>query len=159
MQRSILQNHALRHGFSLVELAYTIAIIGIMAAIALPHWSSSIQTYQLNLAARRVASDLTWAQSCANGASASVTVSFDSSKSIYQIVGVTDPDHPAGTYTVDLTADPYHATVTSVSFGGVPQIVFNGYGMPTQGGDVVVAVGGTQRTINVDATSGRILVQ
>jgi len=148
-----------RRAFSLVELVFTTAIIGIVAAIALPHWSSSIQNYQLDLAARRLASDLTWARSLANASSTSVVIFFDTNGGAYALSGITDPDHPARTYSVNLSADPYRAVMLSASFGGLQQITFNGYGMPTQGGSVVVGVGSAQRTVSVDANTGGISIQ
>ncbi len=145
--------------FSLVELVFVTAIAAIACAIVLPHWSNSVQNYQLTLAARRIASDLAWAQAYANASSSSVTVTFGADVGKYQLGGVADPDHKAQSYTVDLTADPYHARVSSAQFGNTTSITFNGYGVPTQGGSVVVASGGSQRTVTVEATTGQITIQ
>jgi prepilin-type N-terminal cleavage/methylation domain-containing protein len=149
----------MQSAFSLVELSLSIAIIGISCAIVLPHWSNSIQNYQLSLAARRVAADIAWAQSIANSGSASVTISFDSIGSTYQILSNADPDHPAQTYTVNLAADPYHVTLSSVNFASATQLSFNGYGVPTNAGTIVLAAGGVQKTIGVDGVTGNVSIQ
>jgi type II secretory pathway pseudopilin PulG len=148
-----------KRAFSLVELAFSIAIIGISCAIVLPHWSNSIQNYQLSLAARRVASDIAWAQSVANSGSASVTISFDTAGNTYQILGSADPDHPTQTYSVSLAADPYHVTLSSANFGGATQLSFSGYGIPSVAGTVVISVAGVQKTIGVDGVTGNVSVE
>jgi prepilin-type N-terminal cleavage/methylation domain-containing protein len=159
MHRRVRNPPQSRRGFSLVELAFVTVIIAITCAIVLPHWSGSIQNYQLTLAARRVASDLAWAQASANGNSASVTVTFDVTGGTYQLSGVSDPDHTGQNYTVDLTADPYRVTLASASFGNATSITFNGYGIPGQGGSVVVSSGTVQRTVSLDAATGQITIQ
>ena len=145
--------------FSLVELVFVTAIVGIACAIVLPHWSNSVQNYQLTLAARRIASDLAWAQSYANSSSASVTVTFRADGK-YMLGGVADPDHPDAGYAVDLTADPYHVKlVLSDPSLTTSVITFNGFGVSAQGGSVIVAAGGVQRTVTVSASTGQITVQ
>jgi Tfp pilus assembly protein FimT len=133
-----------------------IATIAIISAIALPHWSAAVQDQQMNSALKRITNDLALAQSRANYGSTSVTVSFSPSTSSYQIVGMPDPDRPAQTYTVNLSASPYYSTLSSVSFAGSTSLAFDGYGTPLAGGAIVVTQGNTSRTLNVDATSGRV---
>ena len=45
-------------GFSTIELLTTVAVAGIVTAIALPNWRSWFPTYALNNAARQVQSEL-----------------------------------------------------------------------------------------------------
>lgn len=143
-------------GFTLVELVCVIAIVAVVSAIALPHWSAATLDQQMNLALRRISNDIALAQSRANYSSTAVTLSFSPSTSSYQIVGMPDPDRPTQTYTVNLSAAPYYLTITSASFGGSTNLGFDGYGTPLAGGTIVVSQGSTSHTITVDATSGRV---
>jgi hypothetical protein len=110
----------------------------------------------MNAALIRITRDLALAQSRANYGSTSVTVSFSPSTNSYQIVGMPDPDRPAQTYTVNLSADPYHVTLTSANFGGSTSLAFDGYGTPLAGGTIVISQGSNSKTLNVDATSGKV---
>lgn len=47
-----------RFGFTLLELIVALAIFSVLAAIAIPTWSTLIPTYALNSAARQVQSEL-----------------------------------------------------------------------------------------------------
>ena len=161
-------------GFSLIEMVCVIAIIAVISAIALPHWASAVQNQQMNLALRRISSDIALAQARANYGSAAVTITFSPATNSYQIVGMPDPDRPAQTYTVNLSGDPYHVTLTSVNFTSAntgssgpttmpvgtanpgTSLGFDGYGTPTAGGTIVLTQGGTSRTMTIDATSGKV---
>lgn len=149
-----------RRGFSLLELTIVVMILGIMAAIAMPNWTWLLAKYRVDSAAQRIVVDLNRTQSLAYATSSTKTVTFTVAQSRYQIPGLKDLDHPAATYTVDLTAEPYRATLVSAVFGGSSQISYNGFGQPTvAGGTIVVESGGQQRTITVDAASGKGSIQ
>jgi type II secretory pathway pseudopilin PulG len=152
----------------MIELVCVIATVAVLSAIALPHWASAVQNQQMNLAIRRISGDIALAQSRANYGSASVTMTFNPSTNTYQIVGMPDPDRPAQTYTVNLSGDPYHVTLTSASFSTVTggasagtttsaSLGFDGYGTPLGGGTIVLTQGSTTRTMTIDATSGKVL--
>jgi prepilin-type N-terminal cleavage/methylation domain-containing protein len=49
---------ALRSGFSSIELVAVIAVMGIIAAIALPNWHSLLPSYALNNSTRQIQSEL-----------------------------------------------------------------------------------------------------
>ena len=148
-----------RTAFSIMELVMVLSLIAISAAIVLPHYMSSVQHYEIDLAAQRIVTDLSLAQSRANNSSTTVTLAFNPASNSYQIVGMPAFDQPTTTYTVNLASDPYDVTLASANFGGSSQIIFNGYGTPIQGGTVVVTLGTLQHTITVDATSGRAVIQ
>ena len=46
------------HGYSLIELVVTMALLGIMVAIALPNWNRLIPSYELDGSVRQVQSEL-----------------------------------------------------------------------------------------------------
>jgi len=45
-------------GFSAIELVIVLALMGLLAAIALPRWRGLVQSYELNNAARQIQSEL-----------------------------------------------------------------------------------------------------
>src|SRR5947208_15349010 len=45
-------------GFSLIEITFALAVMSIVAAIAIPHWSKLLPVYQLDSSARQVQSEL-----------------------------------------------------------------------------------------------------
>ncbi|MGE5820905.1 MAG: GspH/FimT family pseudopilin [Deltaproteobacteria bacterium] len=46
------------HGFSIIEMAATLALVGIVAAIAIPHWAKLLPAYQLDSSTRQLQSEL-----------------------------------------------------------------------------------------------------
>jgi prepilin-type N-terminal cleavage/methylation domain-containing protein len=50
--------HNPSNGYSIAELVVTMALLGIMAAIALPNWAKLIPSYELDGSARQVQSEL-----------------------------------------------------------------------------------------------------
>ncbi len=146
-------------GFSLFELLLVLAIMAIVAAVAAPRYGRASGRYRADLAARRVMADLRLAQSCAKAASCSRTVSFSTAADRYQLLNIPAPDGVPGDYTVILSAEPYQADLTNANFGGTPEVIFNGWGLPDKGGTVTLSAGGEQRTVVVDGVTGRMSVQ
>jgi type II secretory pathway pseudopilin PulG len=135
-----------------------LAIVTIGAALAVPRYGRASARYRADLAARRVAADLRLAQTCARAASDSRTVSFTPATGRYQLLDVPAPDGTPGDYTVVLRAEPYRAALAAVDFNDSFQVVFSGWGLPDQGGTVVVSTGSQQRTIQVDGTTGTVSI-
>ncbi len=149
------KQRSVRPGFTIVEMILVLVILAILASIAVPRYAGFSAQQQLDGAARRVVADLALAQREARQASASRTVTFDVAQEQYQLVGLSHPDHPGQPFIVKLTEEPYRAQVVTASFGGDAQIIFDGYGTPDSSGSIVIAVGGYQKTISVDAGTGR----
>jgi len=146
-------------GFSLLEVVLVSAIIAIVAAMAVPRYGRAAGRYQVDLAARRVKADLQQAQVYARTTSAPCTVIFSVGVNKYELANVSTLDRTAGSYTVTLAAEPYKARLVSANFNSASQVVFNGWGLPDNGGTVVVAVGTQQRTITVDSQTGQVSIQ
>ena len=148
-----------RRAFSLIELLLVVAILAIFAAITAPRYAASLNRFRAEAAARRIAYDLSFAQSRARSMSAARTITFNVSGNSYQLTGEADLTSPTNTYSVNLAADPYFVSITTLSFGGNPSVTFNGYGVPNTAGYVQIGVGGLTKQISIDADSGATTIQ
>lgn len=139
--------------FSLLEVSMVLAIIGLLAAIAVPRYANFVTGHRADAAARRVKADLAMVREYARVSSQSRTISFDTALDKYFAAGVPDPENAGSDYAVYLSAEPYLASIVSADFGGVPDLTYDGYGVPTAAGTIVVRVGSHQRTISIDPTA------
>ncbi len=147
-----------RRAFSLVEVLLVLTIATVVAAIAVPRYAQALARYRAEVAAHRIADDLTLARRDARASGRSRTVVFDVSNDRVTIATIDDLDDPADPYRLDLRESPYEADLLSAGFGGDAQVVFDGYGQADSGGTAVVAVGGNQRTVTLDAATSRVQV-
>lgn len=136
-----------------------LAIFAVISAIAAPRYQSAVARARLDAAAGRVCADIGMARSFARATSASKTVDFGVGGSSYQLVGYQNPDRPADTYTVDLTANPYSVALKTADFGGTAKLIFSGFGVPAQGGQIVLMNSWGSRTLTVSATTGEVTIQ
>lgn len=148
-----------RRAFSMMELVTVFAIMGIVAAMAVPRYGDFIAQQRLEAAARRISADLTLAQRQARTTGAQQQVAFSTVTSKYTVGTVKNIDHPGELYVVPLADEPYSAQIVSASLGGDANIVFDGYGAPDSGGSITIRVGKRQKTIDVDAGTGRPKIQ
>ncbi len=125
-----------RRAFSLLELVIVLGILVTLSAIAVPKYARSLARYRTEAAARRIKAELTLARRTAKISGASLTVD-------------------AFEYQAILSEAPYQATIISADFDGDQTVVFDPYGIPDNGGSVVVQVGATQRVVVVDGDTGR----
>jgi prepilin-type N-terminal cleavage/methylation domain-containing protein len=159
-----------RRAFSLIELITNLVVIGVVAAIALPRYGTALSNYRVSAAARRVASDLVYAQSLAKASSSTYSITFSAGSNSYQLfggstisnqlVGGIAAQSAPTSYAVALNSDPYVATIASVSLANATSsISFNGCGLPSTGGTVVLQCGDAQKTLTIDSTTGAVSVQ
>jgi prepilin-type N-terminal cleavage/methylation domain-containing protein len=144
-------------GFSLVELVLVICIMAVVASMAVPRFANSLMRNRVEAAARRIVSDLSFAQRHARLASASQPVLFGS-KNHYSLPGLADPDHPASEYEVRLDEPPYEVSIRDVNLGDDEEIVFDAYGVPNTGGSLVVQAGDHARMISIAEGTGQTTV-
>lgn len=146
--------------FSLLELVLVLAIMATMAAIAVPRYANSLARYRADMAAHRIAADLEYARAAAAAASSSRSVAFHPDTDRYELTGLEHPDHPGSPYEVRLQETPFHTDLTEVVFGTDSQtVVFNGFGLPDNGGKVAVRAGDRVRTIVIDPETGEATIQ
>lgn len=162
--RQCLPNAAARRArgaFTLIELVLVIVSVAVLSAIAVPRYAAALSRYRVDLAAKRVAADLMLARSQARLSSTRQPVDFSAPSNGYTLTGMASPDGGAGGYIVRLDQEPYKAAVGAVSFGdaAATAVWFDRYGMPDQGGTVVVSSGGYEKTIALDAVTGKAVVR
>ena len=151
--------HATRPAFSLLEVILVTLIVAVLSSMAIPRYMNSLQRYRVDAAAYRVVADIAFLQSRANFNSTAQTMIFSPPSNSYQIQGMPDLNNPALTYTVNLAANNYSATLVSANFNGTLQLQVDGYGAVVTGGTIVISVGNISRTITVSAGSGKAVVQ
>ncbi len=141
--------------FSLVEAVFVVSIIGILGAIALPRYAGFVASQQTEAAARRIVSDLTYAQRQARLTSSKQRVIFDVGRGTYELPDMTDPDHKNKTYFVNLGDDPYRATIKDATFGSGSTVTYDGFGNPDSPGTITIIVGNYFQTVTVDGGLNR----
>jgi len=140
-----------RGGFTFIEMAITILVMGIVAAAAAPSYFSALASYRVGMAARKVVADLHYARSESQRSSSSRTVQFDTANNRYTLVNVADLDRAADSYVVHLVDPPCSALLVSATFGANANVIFDMHGRPDSVGSVVVQSGSVQKTVNLAA--------
>jgi type II secretory pathway pseudopilin PulG len=139
-----------------MELVVVLVIIGLLSAVAIPRFTSSIAYHRTRAAAARVAADLELAASYAVHTSSVQTVAFTGNQ--YTISTMPHPDRPGVPYRVDLSAEPYQASIVAADFGGDPEVTFDIFGKPDTDGSVVLRSGHHQCVVTLDPETGKTTV-
>jgi prepilin-type N-terminal cleavage/methylation domain-containing protein len=153
------RSHSRRTAFTLIELVLVVAAIAVLSAVAVPKYSSSMNRYRVNIAAKRVVADLALARAAARASGAGQVVDFSTRVNRYVFTGLAAPDGRSGDYTVLLSDDPYKVKISSVAFGtatpAVKTVTFSRFGLPQYDGTIVISCGDFSRTVLVDSITGR----
>jgi type IV fimbrial biogenesis protein FimT len=167
MYRAIRQvNRGSRGGVSLLELTVTVLILGIVAAIASPTYSSSLQKYRTEVTSQRIVQDIEQTRRVARQTNSSRTITFSTTSQSYTIAGLDSLDRVGQFYEIPLSGAPYHSRLLFLATSAQPSvsrssvaIVFDRFGMPNQGVRLRVGSGAVEKQINVAPLSGRVSVQ
>ena len=141
----------------MLEVIVTVAIVGLLAAVAAPRVSNGITTYRANAAAERIAADLELASSWARDHGASETVTFNTKRNAYSFSSISSSGRTTP-YVVELAESPYEAVITTVE-PETGSITFDGYGFSEDGLKVVISVGQSVRTVLLDAATSRVEIE
>ena len=147
-----------RAGLTLVDVVVTMLIVGIVAAVAIPRYTDALMRYRVECAAKRIVQDVELARQNAKSTSISQSIQFTVATDSYLCGGLADINNPSQDYEVVLSEYPCQVSVNSVDLGGDTEIIFDGHGVPDSGGTIVVEAGGHQKTVNIDAETGKASV-
>ncbi len=158
---------SLRSGFSLVDIALTVLILGIAAAAAAPRLNNALQYWQVDGAARRIEADLNYIRAYAKFANTTCNVTFTngatmSSPKIYTATGVPHTNNSGQPYSVDLSTLGY-PVLTVINFNGTSSLTYTANGYPQAGsplvalttGTILITRGNISRTITIDPVTGK----
>jgi Tfp pilus assembly protein FimT len=149
-------SRARMRAFSIFELMIVTLIMSILAAVAGPKFYDSLLFHRVESAARRVKADLELARTQARLTSASQTVTF--AAGIYTVSNMKSLDKPGSVYSVNLKKDPFFLNSATADFANLQTITFDGYGMPSSGGAVVLTAKAHQCTVTVNSATGDVTI-
>lgn len=145
-----------RAGFTIMELAVVLLVMGIVAAVAVPSFYSSLQYHELETAARRIVFDLEQARHVARVRSQTETLTFETATRYALSSGVQSLKSTGETYRVDLSGPPYELDGVTLNLGGATSVSFDGYGNTVTSGTITLTRGDATRTVTLNGPAGTI---
>jgi prepilin-type N-terminal cleavage/methylation domain-containing protein len=139
-----------RAAFSLVELVITLAIIGMLAAIAIPRYGHAQARYRADAAAQRIALDLQRTRD---------TARTTSSPQMFILAGGTRYAFGANLVSaqaVDLSQEPYRVETAGGSLG-TEDLQFDGFGNASAGTHFFVGTADEWRRIDI-GSAGEVTI-
>ncbi|MEM9186704.1 MAG: type II secretion system protein [Planctomycetota bacterium] len=138
-----------RHAYTFVEIAIVVLAMGILAGVAAPKYTESMDYFRVESASKRVAADLRYARAIAARRASNQSVAFDLADDAYWLAGVADLTHGGDSYGVALADEGYESDLQVADFDGSATITFDHRGDCNASGGVVVIAGGQARYVVV----------
>lgn len=150
------------HGFTLVEVVLTAAIIAVVALIALPRFDASSDRRHAETAAHLLLADLEWARTAARARGAPVTVTLNDSNTAsngWTLRGVAPQDIPHRARNPSLRAAVSALNLSDSEGNATAAITFNPLGIPSASGKVLFTSGKVTSTLRIEAPSAALWIE
>ena len=149
-------------GFTLVEVMLVVVILAIFAAAAIPYFAGT-SSFQAMSAARRIASDLEYAQNLALTTQEAVTATFASATETYALSNASVTlIHPItkADFSVDFASEDgfNQLDIASANFNGTEAVTFDALGSPDNSGRITLVAGAHTYWVDVAPATGKITV-
>jgi len=151
----------LSRGFSLLEMTIAVLIAGIVAAVAVPKYTSTLHRYRTQVAAQRLAQDIDLCRRHARFTSQSVTLYISYTTNFYRVSPLDSPLRPGNPYEVFVGDNPSSPKLRPAysSIGGeillVDQasltIVFDRYGIPNMSAEILIRCGDASASVRLSS--------
>jgi prepilin-type N-terminal cleavage/methylation domain-containing protein len=138
-------------GYTLLEMVIVMLTLGIVASVAIPRYTASLNRYRTQVAVQRLAQDIELCRRHARFTSQNVTLTVSFAKSFYRLSSVDSPLRPGNPYEVIVGDGASVGAICPVVDGIVSSasrtlspdlnIVFDRYGNPTQSAEIGIQYG------------------
>lgn len=159
--------------FTLIELIMVVLIMGIIGAILVPAISGTHDA-QCAAASRVLTATLELAQGMSMSRQAEVAVVFSEELQRFKVALVEEqnlddfagltalehPEKPGMAYEVQLAVEQQLRSleILAVNFGGQRYVIFDSFGSPHSGGEILLRAGEVQYRLQVESITGAISV-